>query len=682
MIKSRLCAIALLALLVCLPCLTHGDEPRFPAPDWTQATPASLSLDTGRLESARDYALQGGGAGLVIYRGMQVFAWGDISRRFELKSSTKSIGATVLGLALEDRKVALHDPATKHHPSFGVPPTSNAERDWLQRITLFHLATQTAGFDKPGGYSRLLFEPGTAWAYSDCGPNWLAECLTCVYQRDLKTLLFERFFGPLGITEADLTWRENDYRDHQLQGVSRREFGSGVAANVDALARIGYCYLREGRWSDLQLLPASFVDLVRRTPEAVQGLPVRDPERYGHASDHYGLLWWNNNDDAIPGVPVDAYWSWGLYDSLMVVIPSLNLVVARAGDSFRDGWGAHYDKLAPFLAPIVAALPEARVAALPPSERISLTWAPPDTVKRAAEESDNWPLAWGDDDTLYTAYGDGYGFAKDKERKLSLGLATITGTPGNFVGTNLQAPTAERLGDGPKGLKASGIAMVDGTLYLLARNAGNARLAWSDDRGRTWTWSDWRFEESFGCPSFLDAGRDYGDAKDDYVYVLSQDNDSAYEPADGFVLARVPRSEVRFRNAYTYFSGWSGEGTPTWSEHVSDRAAILRRPASCYRGSITYASALDAYLLCTIYRQAGAKTASGLDVFEAEHPWGPWRTVYSTSHWDVDPGESARIPSKWIATDGKRIHLVFSGGDCFAVRAAELRASPTMAVPR
>lgn len=24
----------------------------------------------------------------------------------------------------------------------------------------------------------LLFKPGTAWAYSDSGPNWLAECLS------------------------------------------------------------------------------------------------------------------------------------------------------------------------------------------------------------------------------------------------------------------------------------------------------------------------------------------------------------------------------------------------------------------------------------------------------------------------------------------------------------------------
>ncbi len=653
--------------------LAHGETPAYPRAEWPTATPASMGVNENLLRQARDYALHAGGAGYVVYQGKLIMSWGDTARRFDLKSSTKSIGFTAMGLAMADGKVDLQVPACRYHPSFGVPPAANAEKGWNREITLFQLATQTAGFDKPGGYSPLLFAPGTTWSYSDCGPNWLAECLTHVYRRDLNDLLFERFFGPLGITKNDLTWRANQYRDHLLEGVARREFGSGISANVDAMARIGYCYLREGRWRDRQLIPASFVKRVRHTPDAIRGLPVHKQKEYGNAASHYGLLWWNNNDGTIPGVPVDAYWSWGLYDSLILVVPSLDLVVSRAGNSLRKDRDALYGKLVPFFTPIVAALPKRD----PAKRRITgLTWAPPGTVKRAAKESDNWPLAWGDDDLLYTAYGDGYGFAHGVDRKLSLGLATIAGGPDAFTGKNLRASTVEQVGDGAKGKKASGLLMVDGTLYLLVRNAKNAQLAWSEDHGHTWAWCDWRFEESFGCPAFLDAGPDYADAEDGYVYILSQDTDSAYDVADQFVLARVAQNRIREKHAYRYFAGWADQGQPLWSENVRDRAPILRQPGRCYRGSMTYLKALDRYLLCTIHPGDNSDPVSGLGIFEAPRPWGPWNVVYTTSPWDMDPGESARIPSKWVSADGTTVSLVFSGEDSFSVRRATLHTGP------
>ena len=72
---------------------------------------------------------------------------------------------------------------------------------------------------------------------------------------------------------------------------------------------------------------------------------------------------------------------------------------------------------------------------------------------------------------------------------------------------------------GKAGLKASGMLCVDGTFYMLARNASNSQIAWSKDHGRTWTWYDWKFETSFGAPTFMNYGRDYAEARDDYIYI-------------------------------------------------------------------------------------------------------------------------------------------------------------------
>jgi CubicO group peptidase (beta-lactamase class C family) len=46
-----------------------------------------------------------------------------------------------------------------------------------------------------------------------------------------------------------------------------------------------------------------------------------------------------------------------------------------------------------------------------------------------------------------------------------------------------------------------------------------------------------------------------------------------------------------------------------------------------------------------------------------------------TTAWDIRPGETCSFPTKWMSADGKRLHLVFSGGDQFCVRRATLTTS-------
>ena len=97
-----------------------------------------------------------------------------------------------------------------------------------------------------------------------------------------------------------------------------------------------------------------FVSDVRRPHPAFTSLPVLDRPDDPNASQHYGLLWWTNADGSLQGVPADAYWSWGLFDSLIVVIPSLDLVAVRAGPKGFDGRTSDgdYARLRSFIAPI------------------------------------------------------------------------------------------------------------------------------------------------------------------------------------------------------------------------------------------------------------------------------------------------------------------------------------------
>ncbi|MBN1359712.1 MAG: serine hydrolase [Sedimentisphaerales bacterium] len=671
---------AMILLIASAPCQAGSSV--WPGQAWEERSPGAVGMDAGLLAKARDAALTGEGSGIITRHGYVVLRWGDQQQTYDLKSSTKAIGVTAVGLALQDGKIAsLHEPAASYQPALGVPPEANKQKGWIERITLFHLATQTAGFDKNGGYTELLFEPGTKWSYSDGGPNWLAECMTLLYGRDLLELMYEGVFSPLGIGRRDLTWRANAYRPRQMDGVMRREFGSGIHANVNAMARLGYLYLRNGRWRDTHIIPSAFVDAVRTVPYGIKGLPVLKQDEHGDASDHYGLLWWNNADGTMANVPRDAYWSWGLYDSLIVVIPSLDVVAARVGKSLAGARKPHYAPIEPFLESIALAVKDRGCwpgASYPESSVIrDIEWAPPDKIVREAKGSDNWPLTWADDDRLYAVYGDGWGFEPKADRKLSLGIARISGEPGDVAGLNIRSDSGERLGDGASGAKASGMLCVEGTLYMLVRNVGNSQLAWSRDHGRNWQWAGWKFETSFGAPTFLNYGQDYSGARDGFVYVYSPDSDSAYEPADRMVLARVPKDEIVRRASYEFFCGLDAAGQPRWTADIRDRQAVFVHPGACYRSGISYNAGLRRYLWCQVMPfskdSRGPRFQGGFGVYEAPEPWGPWRTAYLTDAWDVGPGETSSFPTKWTSADGRTCHLVFSGDDCFSVRRATLR---------
>ncbi|MDZ4287415.1 MAG: hypothetical protein U0984_05630, partial [Prosthecobacter sp.] len=520
---------------------------------------------------------------------------------------------------------------------------------------------------------KLLFPPGSAWFYSDAGPNWLAECLTYVYRRDLNEVMFERVFTPIGITAKDIRWRKHAYRPELIDGIKRREFGSGFSGNAQAMARIGLLYLRDGWWQGEAILPHSFIEQARQPGPELSGLPMHEGDPHGTgAPAHYGLMWWNNADGTLAQVPRDAYWSWGLFDSLIVVIPSLDIVVARAGKSWaREANADHYAVLKPFLEPIAQAMihePQ-QGHVIPPSPVIQgIAWAPKETIIREAKGSDNWPLTWGDDDALYLAYGDGNGFKPFVPHKLSMGLAKVTGALPDIHGVNLDSPSAEALGDGKKGRKASGILMVEGVLYLWVRNVGNSQLGWSADHGAAWTWTNWKFSESFGCPAFVNYGKNYADARDDFIYVHSHDANSAYDRGDRMVLARVPKAKVRERAAYEFYQGVQANGQPQWGHDIGARAGIFTNPGNCYRSQMTYNATLKRYLWCQIGRGHDTRFAGGFAIYDAPEPWGPWTTVFTAEPWDVGPGESCSLPTKWMSADGKTLHLVFSGDDCFSVR--------------
>lgn len=360
----------------------------YPAPDldeslpdrgWARITPAEAGMDAARLTQAQTYATTGpggvalDGSGMIVKGGRLVHSWGDIDLRFPSQSATKSIGGIALGLALDDGLLALSDPAINSIPTLGDPPGSD-DPDKLGEITVLQLATHTAGFPKDGGFWALQFDPGTTWSYSDGGLNWLADALTTEFGQDLHVLTTQRVWATLGINRGQLTngddvvWRNaaNGQRpDPRANGIEHRELASGMLINANAMARVGLLFLRNGVWATGRILSESFVNTVRTPPAEVAQTTNADPVNFPGATTNYGVLWWTNAQGLLPDVPRDAYWAWGQGESLVVVIPSLDLVIARIGRIVQgaaaqrewgeSNWNADYAVLEPFLNPIVCA---------------------------------------------------------------------------------------------------------------------------------------------------------------------------------------------------------------------------------------------------------------------------------------------------------------------------------------
>ena len=679
--------------------------------EWRIATPESQGLSGERLRALKDGLAARGTRGLlVIRRDRIIFEWyapghGRHARHYTASMAKGLVGGVALAVALTDGRLGLDDRVANHLPAWREDPLKS-------QVTVRHLGSHTSGLQDawvpdeaargvdqadfsgwegefwrwrsrdqppPGDAFSLsrdrapvLFAPGTAYAYSNPGLAMLGWVVTASLEgsADVRTLLRERVMRPLGVPAKE--WSCGYDKTEQVDGLPLVATWGGGSYSADAVARVARLMLRGGDWDGHRLLSA----------EAVQAT-VSD----AGTPRHGGMGWWTNADGDLGKAPRDAFAAQGAGHQVVFVVPGLDLIAVRNGARLdpRMEYEAALRQL--FFDPLLDAVLDAPEVTgrpslpYPPSRLVErVVWAPAESIVRRAEGSDNWPLTWGDDDALYTAYGDGWGFEPRTERKLSLGLARVEGGPTDFQGTNIRSPSGEQIGDGAEGRKASGVLMVDGVLYMWVRNAGNARLAWSSDRGRSWTWADWTFDTSFGAPTFLNFGKNYAGARDDFVYVYSHDSDSAYEAADGMVLARASRDRLSERAAWELFAGHDGRGRPTWTRDIEERGWVFSHPHRCYRSGITYNASLGRYLWSQVHPDSphppGPRFEGGFGVYEAPEPWGPWRTVEYTTRWDVGPGETMSFPPKWMSANGATVHAVFSGDDHFSVRRATLVLRP------
>jgi hypothetical protein len=130
-----------------------------------------------------------------------------------------------------------------------------------------------------------------------------------------------------------------------------------------------------------------------------------------------------------------------------------------------------------------------------------------------------------------------------------------------------------------------------------------------------------RFSSRFGSTTFLNFDQNYQRARDDFVYVHSQNGPSAYACDDVVVLARVSRSLVQLQIV-------RGFGR-FWATAIEACAGLLLPGTVRARGCCARSCNRS------LSDGVGIQQRRGLGFIDAPEPWGRWTTVFFTAAWDL-----------------------------------------------
>ena len=352
-----------------------------PAGAWAKKAPAELGLDPVLLQQAIDFAksresnremdfsdqerifgsllgsvpnIRAHTNGVVIYKGYLVAEFGDTTWIDPTYSVAKSMLSTVMGVAVRDGKITnLNEPVNVLVKDGGYDSPRNAQITWkhhLQQVSewegnMWGKQDNFIGkeaFGEGEMKPREQMKPGTYYEYNDVRINRFALSLLRVFGKSVPDVFRDEIMNPIG---ASNTWRWIPYHNSWVEMNGRKVFsvsggtrwGGGMWINSMDMARFGYLWLRNGKWGDKQIIPASYVKEALTSGGA--------PNSPGNG---YGYLWWlNTTGKALAGLPTNAFSANGAGSNTITVSPDHDLVVV---------WRWHQGSAGEFARRVIAAI--------------------------------------------------------------------------------------------------------------------------------------------------------------------------------------------------------------------------------------------------------------------------------------------------------------------------------------
>jgi CubicO group peptidase (beta-lactamase class C family) len=336
----------------------HAPETLWPVPDWPLGSPAEVGLDAQKLDQAATVA-EGNGSYclLVIRRGKLVyeryFAGSDAATPHPSWSLAKSYSGTLVGIAIDRGDVkSLDDKVADYVPEWlGGDRASITVRDLVSmtsglKWSMFQDYVQMATFaddDTQFAVDLALAEPpGSKWVYHNGAVQMLEPLFRGATGMTIEQYAQIHLWSKLGM---QATWAHDD-AGHPTPYAN-------VLATCRDHARLGYLYLRKGRWGTEQVVSPAWVAQATSPSQA-----------FNRA---YGYLFWLNGETPalnammepwpgrmVPSAPKDLFAARGFGNQFVDVIPSEDLLIVRFGkdplagnlaDLFDDSRFAKHDAI-------------------------------------------------------------------------------------------------------------------------------------------------------------------------------------------------------------------------------------------------------------------------------------------------------------------------------------------------
>ncbi len=327
--------LATLALLSAPLATAQQTTQPWPTRGWAVSSPEEQGMSSERLARLVEFgAVNDMDSVLVTRHGRIVLEATYAPFRAGLKhhiySSTKSVVSTLVGMALGDGLLDSTDrKVVDFFPNRLISTGSGANLDDAKKaITVQHLLDMTSGLAWQEGLTGgvesaiamarspdwqqfvldqpMATAPGTRFYYNSGNSHLLSAILSKVTGKSALDYAREKLFGPLGID--DVLWQADP------QGVTAG--GWGLHLQPRDMAKIGYLWLRGGLWEGKQILPAAWIERVRKAD-----IDMRE----SWASDlRYGRQFWLMTRR-------DTFMSVGKHRQLIVVMPKLDIVAVVTG---------------------------------------------------------------------------------------------------------------------------------------------------------------------------------------------------------------------------------------------------------------------------------------------------------------------------------------------------------------